>query len=141
MELPEGVGADDLHTARARLAQLERERGYYAGERRRLQNAVEASRPIEDESASALRYLEDVERARAYGTAQERRTVVRGFLAGINVDKRKQQAQARWYRLGRDAASTRGYNQNREVLVKLVAGARFALSANKSLEFLFEVMT
>jgi len=51
-----------------------------------------------------LEVLHRVRDVLAAGTVEQRKAVVRNFLAGIRVDKATRQAIFRWYRLPRDSS-------------------------------------
>jgi hypothetical protein len=89
------AGPEDLPSVRATLAVLE-------GERVQLERGVReaATRPVTDTLAAELiASLANVREVLDAGDPQERKAVVRSFLAGIRVDRAAGRAVLRWYRL------------------------------------------
>jgi len=97
-------GPEDLPSVRAALASLETERARLEGEltRGRAKAAPDATGGLEEVVDRLLEVLHRVRDVLAAGTAEQRKAVVRSFLAGIRVDKATRQAIFRWYRLPRD---------------------------------------
>ena len=95
---------------RSALVELERERERLEKD---LTRATERAQPQVDRReqliAELLESLANVRHALEAGSAAERKAVVRSFLHGIRINKEKNQAVLRWYRLPR------------QVSVKLVA--------------------
>ena len=98
------AGPDDLPTVRATLAGLERERTGFEDRTSPDPPRLGAQTGPGGLQATAERLLEALHPLRALlalGTVEERRTVVRYFLAGIRVEKATRQATLRWFRLPR----------------------------------------
>jgi hypothetical protein len=90
------AGPEDLPSVRATLAVLE-------GERVQLEGGVReaASRPVTDRAGlvgEMIASLANVREVLDAGEPEERRAVVRSFLAGIRVDRAAGRAVLRWYR-------------------------------------------
>jgi Recombinase/Recombinase zinc beta ribbon domain len=94
-------GADDLPSVRDAFGRLERERRSIEDQlhaaRTRVAQAgnLDATLDAMIDALSALRAVVDT------GDAEERKALVRVFLAGIRVDKKTRQAVLRWHRLPR----------------------------------------
>jgi hypothetical protein len=101
-------GPEDLPSGRAALASLETERARLEGEltRARAKAAPDGTRGLEEVVDKLREVLHRVRDMLAAGTAEQRKAVVRSFLAGIRVDKATRQAVFRWYRLPRDLSLT-----------------------------------
>jgi hypothetical protein len=95
------AGADDLPSVRAALAALERERGDLE---RRVREV--AMRPVADRTAlvaELIASLANVREVLEAGEPEERKAVVRSFLAGITVDRVAGRAVLRWFQLPQTA--------------------------------------
>jgi hypothetical protein len=102
------AGAEDLPSLRAALVGLERER---AALERELETAthrhVSGDKAREELVSELLDKLSRVREVLAGGPAEERKAVVRTFLEGIRVDKARNPAVLRWYRVPHDAVSVK----------------------------------
>ncbi len=98
------LGPDDLPSVRAALARLETERARLEGELTTIRaKAVSGvGQRLEDLLDALLRELHAVRDVLAAGAPEQRKAIVRSFLAGIRVEKVTRQAILRWYRLPRD---------------------------------------
>jgi len=97
------AGPEDLPTVRRAVAALERERVRLEAQ---VVEARAAVRPAGRQSLQAtvdglLEALSRVGEILAAGTTEQRRAVVRSFLAGIRIDKATRRAILRWHRLPR----------------------------------------
>jgi hypothetical protein len=99
------AGPDDLPTVRQTLVALEGERARLTAQLGRAR--AEAATPsgpdrLQGVMDDLLEALSRFPAVLASGTVEQRRAVVRSFLAGIRVNKATRQAILRWYRLPRD---------------------------------------
>ena len=97
------AGPEDLPTVRRTLVTLERERA-------RLKNQLDQARATPGGTGAdrlqgvvddLLEGLSRLPAVLASGTVEQRRAVVRSFLAGIRINKAARQAILRWHRLPR----------------------------------------
>jgi len=95
------AGSDDLPSVRQALVGLERERARLAADlataRKRI-GGEPATGAIVDAMLAALAQLPDV---LAASDAEDRKAVVRAFLAGVQVDHGRGRATLRWYHVPR----------------------------------------
>ena len=96
-------GPEDLPAVRSALVDLERKRARLEAELAGVRKTARPAAPGRlQQTLDLLEALHRVRDVLAAGTLEERRAVVRSFLAGIRIEKATRQAVLRWYRLPRD---------------------------------------
>ena len=98
-------GPDDLLSVRGAVATLERERARLEGQVRAAQTRAVAATDGGEVVDELLHALDDMRSVLDTGTAQERKALVRSFLAGIRVQKATRQAVLEWFRLPQAASA------------------------------------
>ena len=96
-------GPEGLPAVRSALVDLERKRARLEAELAGVRKTARPAAPGRlQQTLDLLEALHRVRDVLAAGTLEERRAVVRSFLAGIRIEKATRQAVLRWYRLPRD---------------------------------------
>ena len=97
-------GPEGLPAVRSALVDLERKRARLEAELAGVRKTARPAAPgrLQQTLDGLLEALHRVRDVLAAGTLEERRAVVRSFLAGIRIEKATRQAVLRWYRLPRD---------------------------------------
>ena len=94
-------GADDLPSVRDALGRLERERRSLEDQLRSARARVAQASELDTALDAVIDALSKLRAVLDAGDAEERKALVRVFLAGIRVDKKTRQAVLRWHRLPR----------------------------------------
>ncbi len=94
-------GADDLPSVREALVRLEREREAIAGELATTKARVAQVGGLDAMLDTMIEALGQLRAVLDAGDPEERKALVRVFLAGIRIDKQTRQATLKWYRLPR----------------------------------------
>lgn len=97
------AGTDDLPSVRTELAALERERERLEQELRASTARASAAADREGLVTELIASLANVRDVLDAGEPEERKAVVRSFLAGIEIDRAAGRAVLRWYRLPQTA--------------------------------------